>query len=86
MALAASTAPVAGQPPTPVAPVAVTPKPGSRNDPNRRVCKDVPRPQSRFVDRTCGTQAEWDERERLDRQAMQDNQGRTTPAPIPGQR
>lgn len=68
--------------PTTVAPVAV--KRGSRNDPNRRVCKEVPRPQSRFFDRVCATQAEWNEREIQDKEFLNQAQGRTEPARPPG--
>lgn len=72
----------AAAPATTVAPVAI--KPGSRNDPNRRVCKEVPRPQSRFVDRVCATQAEWTEREIMDKEFLNQAQGRTQPAQTPG--
>jgi hypothetical protein len=48
------------------------PSSGSAKDPNERICKKEPVLGSRLTTRrVCGTRAEWEEKRRLDREAIE---------------
>lgn len=54
------------------APVAAPTQPSSALDPNERVCESIPVLGSRLAKRRiCATRAEWEERKRQDRQAVE---------------
>jgi hypothetical protein len=46
----------------------------ARNDPNRRVCRNLMRSGTRFTTRYCRTQAEWDEAGEASRRFLQEGQ------------
>lgn len=47
----------------------------SATDPNERICESIPEIGSRLAKkRVCATRAEWDERRRLDREAVEQAQ------------
>jgi hypothetical protein len=53
-------------------PTSASPAKKTALDPNERVCRDIPLTGSRMVTRRfCATRAEWEEREREDKDAIQ---------------
>jgi hypothetical protein len=61
--------------------------PKARNDPNRRVCRNLMRSGTRFTTRYCRTQAEWDQAGESARRLVQDgqNEGNSRDAEFHGQ-
>ncbi|HVQ10234.1 MAG TPA: hypothetical protein VMS43_17595 [Allosphingosinicella sp.] len=59
----------------------------ARNDPNRRVCRNLIRSGTRFTSRYCRTQAEWDEAGESSRRFLQEgqNEGNSRDAEMHGQ-
>lgn len=54
------------------APAAAPTQPKTAYDPNERVCESIPELGSRLAKRrVCATRAEWEERKRQDRQAIE---------------
>jgi hypothetical protein len=64
-------APVNAQAPVPAPPQKVVPPDTTNGDPNERVCESITPVGSRLATRRfCGTRAEWADRKRQDREAL----------------
>ncbi len=74
----AAAEPAAGTPPSPPARAKTeTTVQVVRNDPNRKICREELKPNSRFGRKVCKTAAQWDTRSETAQAALSTMQGRT---------